>query len=887
MNAGSDTGKPLRALIIEDSADDSEILARALTRGGYALSYERVDTEAALETALDTQCWDIVFADYSMPRFSGAQALACVRARGDEIPFIFVSGTIGEDVAVSAMKAGAQDYLMKGHLKRLVPAVERELRDSEHRRERSRTQTEHRAMEARFRSILTMAADAIIALDGDERIILFNQAAERLFGYRVAEVHHQPLALLLPLSRTDPQGPAEARFLNQQGEMYGRRKDGSGFPVEANVSRLEENGETTFTIILRDMTERRRAETEARFLQDIAVAVRDAGDVPSAFMAALGKICHDLRWSIGQVWMPDAHNKLTCTPIWYCRETGLERFRLESLAREATEIVLPARVRATREPVWIADVTREPGFARADAARDVGLHAAVAIPVAIDDELTGVIELFARESRLPDPQMMRVLAAASARIASVIQRKRAEERIQHLAHHDALTDLPNRVLFHERLRRALWDARRYKHLVGVAFLDLDRFKTINDSLGHGVGDQLLKAVATALASCVREGDTVARLSGDEFAVIFAQVRHADEVGHVANRILRTLAEPLLIDGHELFTSVSMGITLYPLDDDDAGGLVQNADIAMYRAKESGGNAFQFYTPEMTVKAQERHALENDLRRALDQNEFVLYYQPIVALSSGQVTGAEALLRWQWPGHGIIGPGQFIPLAEETGLIARLGQWVVRTACAQTASLDLPDLRIAVNCSPRQFQQSDLCDIIAEALEQSRLDGHRLEIEITETLLMQNATVTLAAMQRLNGLGVTFAVDDFGTGYSSLSYLKQLPIGRLKIDQSFVRDVPGDPNDVAIVRAIVSMAHGLGIQVVAEGVETEAQLAFVRNEGCDAAQGYYFSRPLPFEAFARWVRDGRSPPWVPEENAPGDGCPSLNSTAWPSGSRAPQ
>jgi diguanylate cyclase (GGDEF)-like protein/PAS domain S-box-containing protein len=872
MNAGSDTGKPLRALIVEDSADDGEILARELTRGGYVLSYERVDTQEALEAALDTQSWDIVFADYSMPRFSGTEALACVRARGDEIPFIFVSGTIGEDVAVSAMKAGAQDYLMKDHLKRLLPAVERELRESVHRRERLRAQTEHRAMEVRFRSILTMAADAIIALDGDERIILFNQAAERLFGYHAEEVHHQPLAMLLPLPRTDPHGSAAAWFMNQRGEMYGRRKDGSEFPVETNVSRLQENGETTFTIILRDITERTRAEAEARFLQDISVAVRDAGDVPSAFTTALGKICHDLQWSIGQVWMPEASHKLACTPIWYCRETGLERFRIESLAREAAEITLPARVHATREPVWIADVSREPGFARADTAREVGLRAAVAVPVAIDDETTGVIELFARDARSPDPQMMRVLGAASARIASVIQRKRAEERIQHLAHHDALTDLPNRVLFHERLRRALWDARRYKHLVGVAFLDLDRFKTINDSLGHGVGDQLLKAVATALASCVREGDTVARLSGDEFAVIFAEVRHADEVGHVANRILKTLAEPLLIDGHELFTSVSMGITLYPLDDDEAGGLVQNADIAMYRAKESGGNAFQFYTPEMTVKAQERHALENDLRRALDRGEFVLYYQPIVALSSGRVTGAEALIRWQWPGRGIIGPGQFIPLAEETGLIARLGQWVARTACAQAASFGRPDLRIAVNCSPRQFQQSNLCDIIAEALEQGRLDGHRLEIEITETLLMQNAAVTLSAMQRLNGLGVTFAVDDFGTGYSSLSYLKQLPIGRLKIDQSFVRDVPGDPNDVAIVRAIVSMAHGLGIQVVAEGVETEAQLAFVRDEGCDAAQGYYFSRPLPFEAFARRLRDGRSPPWVPEENAPGNGCP---------------
>jgi diguanylate cyclase (GGDEF)-like protein len=393
----------------------------------------------------------------------------------------------------------------------------------------------------------------------------------------------------------------------------------------------------------------------------------------------------------------------------------------------------------------------------------------------------------------------------------------------------------------------------------VVFLDLDRFKTINDSLGHAIGDQFLKSVAERLARAAREGDTVARLAGDEFGLVLADMRHADDAAGVAQKILDSFAQPFSVAGHEIFASASLGLTLYPLDDDSVVGLVRNADVSMYRAKESGGNTCQYYAADMTSKAHERLALENALRHALDRKEFLLHYQPIVDLKSGEITGVEALVRWQRPEHGLVPPDEFIPLAEETGLIVPLGEWVLRTACEQCHACRAgggPPLHLAVNVSARQFQLPDFPDMVAAIVKRIGFDPGFLDLEITESLLMQNVETTLAAMHKLGTHGIQFSIDDFGTGYSSLAYLKRLPIGNLKIDRSFVRDVPGDANDAAMVTAIISMAHSLGIQVIAEGVETKVQLEFLHAQGCDFAQGYYFSRPLPADEAAALVRVGK-------------------------------
>jgi diguanylate cyclase (GGDEF)-like protein/PAS domain S-box-containing protein len=442
-----------------------------------------------------------------------------------------------------------------------------------------------------------------------------------------------------------------------------------------------------------------------------------------------------------------------------------------------------------------------------------------------------------------------------AMVTDITERKRAEDHLIYLAHHDSLTGLPNRTLFNDRLQQSLIDAARRERVVAVLFMDLDRFKTINDTLGHEVGDVLLRAVSARLKDCIRTGDTVARLGGDEFIVLLPDVSHVDDIGRVAQKILDVFDQPFSIDGREFFVTTSIGITLYPFDGKDVDGLVKNADVAMYRAKEQGRNSYQFYTAEMTAKAHENLALENALRGALDRHELVLHYQPVVDLASGEVSGMEALLRWQHPEQGLIMPQRFIPLAEESGLIVPIGEWALRTACLQAAAWQqqgYPPLRLAVNLSARQFYQRNLAEVIARVLRNSALDPAWLELELTESLLMQNAELTHATLRTLNAMGVRLSIDDFGTGYSSLGYLKRFPLDTLKIGRSFVRDVPADPDDAAIVSAIIVMAHTLEMRVIAEDVETETQREFLRSQACDAFQGYVFGPPLPPEEFIRYL-----------------------------------
>ncbi len=441
-------------------------------------------------------------------------------------------------------------------------------------------------------------------------------------------------------------------------------------------------------------------------------------------------------------------------------------------------------------------------------------------------------------------------------IRDISERKRAEETIRHVAYHDALTDLPNRALLYDRFTQVLAQAGRTKQRLAVMSLDLDRFKVINDSLGHSLGDRLLQAVAERLTGLMREGDIVACVGGDEFILLLPGTTSPEDAAKIAERILKALRLPFHLDGHQLHTTTSIGISLYPYDAEDAATLLKNADAAMYRAKEQGRNSYQLHTPATAARASQQLALEDSLRHAVEHAELVVYYQPQADVDSGQVVGVEALVRWQHPDWGLVAPSQFIPLAEETGLILPLGEWVLRTACAQSKAWQeagLPPLRLAVNLSARQFQQPDLVETIDRVLKETHLDPHCLELEITEGAAMQNVHLTTKVLHDLQGMGVRIAIDDFGTGYSSLSYLKEFPIDTLKIDQSFVRDVIADRSDAAIVSAIIAMAHSLDLKVIAEGVETRHQLAFLRQRGCDEFQGYLLARPMSALAFEATVK----------------------------------
>jgi len=429
------------------------------------------------------------------------------------------------------------------------------------------------------------------------------------------------------------------------------------------------------------------------------------------------------------------------------------------------------------------------------------------------------------------------------------------DQLQYRAHYDALTHLPNRVLCSDRLNQTLKQARRKRWLAAVLFLDLDRFKLVNDTLGHIVGDQLLRLVSKRLVTCVRAGDTVGRLGGDEFAIVLCELAQSQDAGLIAQKVLDSLAEPFDLDGHEVFVTASIGIATHPGDGDDAETLLKNADAAMFSAKNLGKNNYQFYTAQMNERALERLMLESNLRRALERDEFVLHLQPKANIATGRIDGCEALLRWRVPGNGLVAPAQFIPLLEESGLIVSVGEWVIRSACEQLRTWQdagIAPVPIAVNLSAKQLQHYDICSVVERALRDCGVDASLLELEVTEGTAMHNAEKAIVTLGKLKALGVRISIDDFGTGYSSLSYLKRFPVDSLKLDRSFVKDLPADAEDAAIARAVINLAHSLDLDVIAEGVETESQLAFLAANGCDAIQGYYYARPLPVDQFTQWL-----------------------------------
>jgi diguanylate cyclase len=451
-------------------------------------------------------------------------------------------------------------------------------------------------------------------------------------------------------------------------------------------------------------------------------------------------------------------------------------------------------------------------------------------------------------------------------IRYAVEHRRAEERVMRAANYDHLTQLPNRALFNDRLQYTIDLAGRNRRTAALLFLDLDNFKRINDTLGHRTGDLLLKDAAGRLSGCVRKSDTVsryqvdlsnptvARVGGDEFIILLPEVGQCEDTITVARRIMDAMSHPFFLECHEVFVTASVGIAVYPIDGKDVDALLKNVDTAMYHAKSQGKNNFQFYEQRMNAAALKKLTLENQLHKALERQEFLLYYQPQIDIRTGEIVGTEALVRWQHPDLGMILPDEFIPLAEETGLIIPIGDWVLHTACAQNMAWQaagLPPVRVAVNISTHQLRHQDFISSVTRVLAETGLPSHYLELEITESIMMQNIDTNLGIIHALKDMGLRFAIDDFGTGYSSFNYLKRLPMDAIKIDRSFVRDITANPDDAAIVIAMIAMSHSLNLKVVAEGVETEGQRVFLREQGCDLLQGYLLSRPMPsaeFESF---------------------------------------
>jgi diguanylate cyclase (GGDEF)-like protein/PAS domain S-box-containing protein len=675
----------------------------------------------------------------------------------------------------------------------------------------------------RFRAAMNASADMIWLIDPVRMSIIdLNDTACRELGYSREELLARTPQDIIGMPRDKLEAIYRDLIAGGQGDSYEgwyQRKNGVRFPVEGFRRAIQSFGHYMIIVVVRDVTERRAAEEELRRFR---LAMDNSADMIVLIDRATMRFIDVNRTA--------------------CRQLGYSR---EELLTLGPQDVLPIS-RDELEQDYDALISRPAGE--------------------VDIVASGMKSEYTCKdgSKLPFESTRHVLRSGDSTIIAAISRDiRArlaiEEKVAYLAQFDALTGLPNRNLFQDRLVHAMALARRNDWPMAVLFIDLDRFKLVNDTQGHSAGDKLLKEAAGRLRSCVRSSDTVGRLGGDEFAAILTELSIPSDAGVVAQKIIDVLRQPFDLDGKETYVSASIGITLYPTDSDSAEALVMNADAAMYRAKEQGRNNYQFFTRDMNQRALQRVQLEAALRRALDRREFRLVFQPKAHLATGKICGFEALLRWQHPEKGTISPAEFIPVLEETGLIVPVGEWVLRSACAQIKAWEKAGLKVppvSVNLSPRQFEQKNLRDSVHRVLRETKVDPGLIEFEITESLLMHDPEGAARTLASLKQSGVKLSMDDFGTGYSSLGYLKRFPIDTLKIDRSFIRDISTDADDATLTRAIILLAQNLRLKVVAEGVETEDQLSFLKANGCDEMQGYLFANPTDAEECGRMLREGR-------------------------------
>jgi len=851
----------LRILLAEDVANDAELALIELKRAGLRADHRLVDSEKSFVDALREFKPDVILSDFSMPGFDGMAALALARERCPDTPFIFVSGTIGEESAVNALKSGATDYVLKNNLVRLSSAVERALREGKERAARRKVEGELEALRERLRSVVSTLPDVVWSVAVPSREILYvSPAAATVFGRTQSEVYESRMLWGEPIhpedrprmmglwqdAVVDDTFEAEYRIVKPGGEI--RWIQGRGrFAGDTAGKVVRIDG------ISRDITQRREHERKLAQLSRVHAVL---SGISSAIVRVRSR--DELFRDVCRIAVGAGQFRMAWVGVVDCQAMRVKPVAWDGEVRgflDAAPLALtetrPGSLslvgQAVREKRLVVsnDIQNDPQRMMKKECLERGINSLAALPLVVGGVPAGVLTLYAGELGFFDGEELGLLAELAANISFGLEHIESVEKVRYLAYYDSLTGLANRTLFLERLAQYVSEARREQHQLALVIVNIERFKTINDTFGREAGDSLLKQVVGRLLELAKDPDRVARVGADHFAVVVPNLKHEESLIRGLEQGSRCIdGDPYAVTGTELRISTRSGVALFPGDGDDADTLFRNAEAAL--KKSSSGDRYLFYTRQMTERIAEKVTLENKLRRALEKDEFVLYYQPKVDVDTRSMVSVEALIRWRSPELGLVAPMEFIPLLEETGLILQVGSWALKRASLDHrdwVELGLKAPRIAVNVSPIQLRQRDFVDVLKQAII-GGVAPPGIDLEITEGVVMENIQANIEKLSAVHALGVNIAIDDFGTGYSSLGYLAKLPVQSLKIDRSFIIAMVEGRDTMTLVSTIISLAHSLRLKVVAEGVDSEDQARHLRLLRCDEMQGYLFSKPLP-------------------------------------------
>lgn len=835
--------KSLSILIVEDNPGDARLIKELLIDEGQIKG--NVIVSELLSDAIEKLKiinFDIILLDLNLPDSQGFDTFKKINNIAVNIPIIILTGLVDENAAISCLKEGAQDYIHKGNFdgkfltRAIMFAIEKKTIEKDLQQ---------------LATVLKESNDAIYCIDLNGIITLWNQGAEKIFGYKTKEMVGQHVSKITPEEYKNESDDIinlikEGKEL-QSYETIRMTKDGQCINVMLSAAPINNtlNQIIGVSMVSTNITRLKLSESILAIEFRIAVALSESTDLIAAARNILNTICDIQNWQIGEIWAVNQKgNEIQCVSRWNSSTLSerTEKNSKDIFLKMGEE--LPGYAWQAKRPIFIPDLTQVKLKSLLLTAYPKYLTCCFGFPITFRGEILGIVLLIGHPRSEISHEIKDMFTNIGEQIGSFIKHKRLEGNLLYLSEHDSLTGLANRKYFLHSLKNEIIRCKQNNSQLAIMFLDIDFFKKINDSYGHDAGDNLLKAVANTLRQATRETDTVARFGGDEFVILLRNVDREDVIAGIALKILHLIAKVYKIYKHEFFITTSIGISVYPRDGKNADKLLKKADQAMYFVKNTGKNNYKFSYDMQSIYTKEKYQLENDLHHSLENNEMVLYYQPIVEVKNSHIIGIEALIRWQHPSGVMLSPISFIPIAIESNYIIKLGEWIINTACSQFQEWHADGLKnLSINIASPQLN-TELVQMLKKIIIRNNIDPKKIILEITEQILMSNNEQNMKLIKELKNLNIQVAIDDFGIGYSSFIYLKTFQMDFIKIDQSFVKDLPYNGSSAAIVNAILAIAKAMNVQVIAEGVETDAQFQFLKERGCDFIQGFYFSKPLP-------------------------------------------